>query len=79
MSSGFSSLQRGNLNGVPTPISLSKMCKYISEVAVHECGHTMGLVSMATTIDESHNYCDCGEHYMDYMPKRRFRVHAQTV
>ena len=57
--------------GVPLPLHPSLLTLYISQIAVHECCHSMGLVPQASAKYNSHNDCQYGEHYMD---SGRFRT-----
>ena len=41
------------------------LADYIAQVALHECGHSMGLVPNNSAEYEGHNNCICGGHYMD--------------
>ena len=50
---------------VPLPLSTDLLTAYISQVALHECCHAMGLVPTASAKYNGHNNCTCGGHFMD--------------
>ena len=50
---------------VPLPLSTHSIADYISQVALHECCHAMGLVPSASAAFNGHNRCKVGDHYMD--------------
>ena len=50
---------------VPLPLSANLLADYIAQVALHECGHSMGLVPTNSAEYGGHNNCICGGHFMD--------------
>ena len=50
---------------VSLPLSTDLLTAYISQVALHECCHAMGLVPTASAKDNGHNNCTCGGHFLD--------------
>ncbi len=50
---------------VPLPFSANLLADYIAQVALHECGHSMGLVPTNSAEYGGHNNCICGGHFMD--------------
>ena len=56
---------KNDWRNVPLPLSASLIADYIAQVALHECGHTMGLVPTPSAQHTGHNDCICGGHFMD--------------
>ena len=50
---------------VPLPFSADLMTVILSQTALHEICHTMGLVPAASAVGGGHNNCQDGSHYMD--------------
>ncbi len=50
---------------IPLPLSTDLVTDIFSQVAMHECCHSMGLVPTMSAAHNSHNKCTCGSHYMD--------------
>ncbi len=61
--------------GVSLPLSPSHLSLYVSQIALHECCHSMGLVPEISSVANGHNDCPIGEHYMDSGQWRTILMH----